>query len=165
MHTWCHPVFNEASNQLKFHSIFINTLGRAGGGFSPVRIGTGRVIKDKLICNPRSLIRRVEVNRGTDSPVSPVATCLYRDIIILRRVSVPHHHHHHPPSILCASAARPFHQPWKERPLDVSTWIIHQLRLRIEPAVSSLPPLYLPPSSLFHPVSRMYSLTGKTASG
>lgn len=38
-----------------------------GGGFSPVRIGTGRVIKDKLICNPRSLIRRVEVNRGTDS--------------------------------------------------------------------------------------------------
>lgn len=85
-----HSVFNVSSGATEISFDIYQHVRRGGGGFSRC-IGTGRVIKDKLICNPRSLIRRVEVNRGTDSSVSPVATCLHRDIIILRRVSVLHH--------------------------------------------------------------------------
>ena len=151
-HTWCIPYSTRAPKLLKFHSIFINTLGRGAGGLSlslSLCIGTGRVIKDKLICNPRSLIRRVEVNRGTDRSVSPVATCLHRDIIIpRRRFRSP------PPLRSCvrecacvqAQLAR-FINHWKEttRRFDVDH---PSIASAYRTCVSSLPPLCSPSTPL-----------------
>ena len=147
-----HSVFNSSSEatEISFDIYQHVKGGRRSLSLSlSLCIDTGRVIKDKLICNPRSLIRRVEVNRGTDRSVSPVATCLHRDIIIpRRRFRSP------PPLRSCvrecacvqAQLAR-FINHWKEttRRFDVDH---PSIASAYRTCVSSLPPLCSPSTPL-----------------